>query len=221
MICGQLVTQRDSETWHHCVEVGGPLEIAALESVGFADFQGIIFNVRHPSQETALKLLDVLCIKRNQRDGDKMSRDPFCAAARKWLTLSVKHKFRQLSEAIVGIRGMENESFNEAMISAAIVDWDDLFRQWLEREKQRLHNQEQRYQFAQYLSQSLRYNSSLKLPQTEIILREIGTNSATTLRQCDRMLASRVDSIIRQIRKTRAREAGLLRALTDVRFILP
>ncbi|RDH26160.1 hypothetical protein BDQ94DRAFT_164713 [Aspergillus welwitschiae] len=116
--------------------------------------KNFVFNVQNPSQETALKLFDVL--------------------------------------PIAQIHGMENLSCLEAMMNAAVVGWDDLYREWLEREKN-LRSDVQRYRFAQYLGRSLHYNSS-----------EIRTNAAA-LRQFDRMLASRVNSIIREIQETRAR----------------
>ncbi|RDH26154.1 hypothetical protein BDQ94DRAFT_164722 [Aspergillus welwitschiae] len=116
--------------------------------------KNFVFNVRNPSQETALKLFDVL----------------------------------------------------------PVVGWDDLYREWLERQKN-LRSNVQRYRFAQYLGQSLHYNSS-----------EIRTNSVA-LRQFDRMLASRVNSIIREIQETRARNeiASItvwVRSLKEVRVIL-
>ncbi|OJZ79808.1 hypothetical protein ASPFODRAFT_66019 [Aspergillus luchuensis CBS 106.47] len=156
----------------------------ALKSVGVADFEDIVFNVQNPSQETALKLFDVLRERHNQRDGDKTSKKINLATRRK--TGSYFH------EAIAQIHGMENLSCLEAMMNAAVVGWDDLYREWLEREKN-LRSDVQRYRFAQYLGRSLHYNSS-----------EIRTNSAA-LRQFDRMLASRVNSIIREIQETRAR----------------
>jgi hypothetical protein len=215
--------QRDCETWHHCVEAGGSLKIAALESVGFADFKDIVFNVRSPSQETALQLFNALSEKHNPRDGTEKSRYQFCCAAREWLTLSVKHKFRQLSKAIVQIHGMEDLSFRDAMINAAIVGWDDIFQEWLKREKTLLHDDGQRYRFAQYLARSLYSNPLLSISQIEIVLREIRTNSKRL--RCDRILAIR-NSIIQEIHATRkmnesASITGLARALMDVRVILP
>jgi hypothetical protein len=223
IICGNLVTQRDCETWHHCVEAGGSLKIAALESVGFADFQDIVFSVRSPSQETALQLFNALCEKHNPKDGAKKSQYQFCCAAREWLTLSVKHKFRQLSKAIVQIHGMEKLSFRDAMINAAIVGWDDLFQEWLKREKTLLRNDGQRYQFAQYLARSLHSNPPLNISQIEIVLREIRINSKGL--RCDRMLAIR-SSIIQEIQATRDKNESasitdLVRALMDVKVILP
>ncbi|KAH1300446.1 hypothetical protein KXX47_000617, partial [Aspergillus fumigatus] len=201
-----LVKQRDCETWHHCVKAGGSLEIAALNSVGFADFQDIIFDVQSPNQETALKLFDVLCEKHTPGDGDKKLPYEFCSAAKEWLAFSVKYKFRQLSEAIVHIHGMEELSFREAIVNAAVVNWDDLFQEWLEREEEILCKSGQHYQFAQYLCRSLlHYNSSLSFSQIEIMLGEIRTNS-TALSHCDRMLVGRRDRIIKDIQETRARD---------------
>ncbi|KAH2058603.1 hypothetical protein KXX03_007749, partial [Aspergillus fumigatus] len=94
--------------------------MAGLDSVSISNFQALVFNVETPSQETALQLFNVLCEKHNPRDGDEKSRHQFCCAAREWLTLSVKHKFRQLSKAIVQIYGMEGLSFRDAIINAAI-----------------------------------------------------------------------------------------------------
>lgn len=221
IICRELVKQRDCETWHHCVKAGGSLEIAALNSVGFADFQDIIFDVQSPNQETALKLFDVLCEKHTPGDGDKKLPYEFCSAAKEWLAFSVKYKFRQLSEAIVHIHGMEELSFREAIVNAAVVNWDDLFHEWLEREEEILCKSGQHYQFAQYLCRSLlHYNSSLSFSQIEIMLGEIRTNS-TASSHCDRMLVGRRDRIIKDIQETRARDesasiADLVRPLTEV-----
>ncbi|PYH67091.1 uncharacterized protein BO88DRAFT_445140 [Aspergillus vadensis CBS 113365] len=152
----------------------------------------LISKILSSTSRTALKLFDVL---QNQ----------FSDAAKNWLILSV-------NEAIAQIHGMENLSCLEAMMNAAVVGWDDLYREWLEREKN-LRSDVQRYRFAQYLGRSLHYNSS-----------EIRTNSAA-LRQFDRMLASRVNSIIREIQETRARNeiASItvwVRSLKEVRVIL-
>ncbi|KAF7158181.1 hypothetical protein CNMCM5623_002847 [Aspergillus felis] len=88
---------------------------------------------------------------------------------------------------------MEQLSFREAIVKAAVVGWDDLFREWLEREENFLRNDDQRYQFAQYLDLLLHYNPSLSFSQIEIVLREIRTNSSA-LRRCDRRLAGCLDS---------------------------
>ncbi|KAH2988331.1 hypothetical protein KXW58_006108 [Aspergillus fumigatus] len=107
-------------------------------------------------------------------------------------------KFRQLSKAIVQIHGMEE--FQVAMINAAIVGWDNLFQEWLKREKALLRDDGQRYQFAQYLTRSLHSSPPLNISQIEIVLREIQTNSKGL--RCDRMLAMR-NSIIQEIQATR------------------
>ncbi|KAF5858492.1 hypothetical protein ETB97_004333 [Aspergillus alliaceus] len=203
IICRKLVTQRDCETWNLCVEAGGSLEIAALKSVGSGDFQEIIFDVQTPNQEIALKLLNTLCERHNSRHGDEESRNQFCKAARNWLIFSVEYEFRQLTEAIVGIPGMEQFSFQDAMVKAAVVGWDDLFERWLEREKNLLPNDDQRYVFAQYLGRSLSNNPSLSLSQVNIMLGEIQYNSAA-LRPCDPLLARCLDSDIREIQAAMA-----------------
>ncbi|GFG06761.1 hypothetical protein IFM61392_04508 [Aspergillus lentulus] len=100
---------------------------------------------------------------------------------------------------------MEQFSFREALISAAIVNWDDLFEEWLEREKTLLPNDGQRYVFAKYLGRSLFYNSSLSLSQVNKLLKEIQTNS-TALRRCDRMLADSLHRNIHEIREAMARD---------------
>lgn len=199
------------------------LRMAGLDSVSISNFQALVFNVETPSQETALQLFNVLCEKHNPRDGDEKSRHQFCCAAREWLTLSVKHKFRQLSKAIVQIYGMEGLSFRDAIINAAIVGWDDLFQEWLKREKTLLRDDGQRYQFAQYLARSLHCSPPLNISQIEIVLREIRTNSKGL--RCDRMLAVR-NSIIQEIQATREQNESasitdLVRTLMDVRVILP
>jgi hypothetical protein len=199
------------------------LKMAALDSVSFTSFRALAFDVETPRQETVLRLFNAFCEKHNPRDGDEKSRYMFCCAVREWLTLSVKHKFRQLSEAIVQIDGMEELSFRNAMINAAIVGWDDLFQEWLEREKALLCNDGQRYQFAQYLARSLHSSPPLNISQIEIVLREIRTNSKGL--RCDRMLAIR-NSIIQKIQATREKNESasitdLVRALMDVRVILP
>jgi hypothetical protein len=226
IICRKLVTQRDGESWNLCVEAGGSLEIAALKSVGSGDFQEIIFDVQTPSQETALKLFNTLCERHTSGDGDnKKVSYQFCKAARNWLIFSVKNEFRQLTEAIVGIPGMEQFSFQDAMVKAAVVGWDDLFEKWLEREKKLLPNDGQRYVFAQYLGRSLFNNPSLSLSQVNIMLREIQGNSAA-LRQCDPLLAGRLDSHIRDIQEAMASDksasiADSVGGLNHVRLILP
>lgn len=118
---------------------------------------------------------------------------------------------------------MEGLSFRDAIINAAIVGWDDLFQEWLKREKTLLRDDGQRYQFAQYLARSLHCSPPLNISQIEIVLREIRTNSKGL--RCDRMLAVR-NSIIQEIQATREQNESasitdLVRALMDVRVILP
>ncbi|KAL3248076.1 hypothetical protein ABHI18_012177 [Aspergillus niger] len=223
IICGELVTQRDCETWHSCVDAGGSLEFAALQCVSFTDFEDFIFNVRNPSQEIALKLFDVLHKRHNQSDRNNILGDQFCSTAERWLILAVKYKFRRLSEAIVQIHGMKTLSIKEAMVKAAVVDWDDLFCEWLLREENRLCYERDRYLFAQYLARSLRDNPFLKMFYIIKISKVIRTNSAL-LSRCRRMSA--VNDIIRQMQETRANDesANIMsfgRALMDVRVILP
>jgi hypothetical protein len=194
--------------------------MAAFDSVGLVDFQALVFNSQHPSQELALGLFNALCEKHNPRDGDKMSRYQFCSAARNWLTVSVEYKFRQLTEAIVRTPGMEQLSFREAMVKAAVVGWDDLFREWLEREKNLLRNYDERYRFAQYLGRSLHNNPSLSFSQIEIMLREIRTNSVA-LRRCDGKLADDLNSSVERARDHIADNRSFVRALNDVSIIPP
>ncbi|GLA44608.1 hypothetical protein AnigIFM63309_004229 [Aspergillus niger] len=56
-------------------------------------------------------------------------------------------------------------------MNAAVVGWDDLYREWLEREKN-LRSDVQRYRFAQYLGRSLHYNSSLSFSRINTIERD-------------------------------------------------
>ena len=59
IICCELVSHKDCENWHHCVGAGGSLETANLKD--------IVFHVRNPSQETALKRFDFLYRCHNQK----------------------------------------------------------------------------------------------------------------------------------------------------------
>ncbi|GFF60704.1 hypothetical protein IFM51744_10460 [Aspergillus udagawae] len=193
--------------------------MAAFDSVGLADFKALVFN------EIALGLFHALCEKHNPKDGDENSRHQFCSAARSWLTFSVKYKFRQLTEAIIRIPGMEHLSFQEVVVKAAVVGWDDLFQEWLQREKNLLRDDGQRYRFAQHLGLSLRYNSSLSFSQIEILLREIRSNSVA-LRRHDGKLSGGLNSIVKQIQTTRARDesadiSSFVRALNNVSVIVP
>ncbi|PYH75439.1 hypothetical protein BO82DRAFT_396848 [Aspergillus uvarum CBS 121591] len=198
IICRELVRQRDCETWHHCIEAGGSLAIAALESAGLDDFQDIIFKVQKPSQETALKLFNVLYERHKRGNDDKPLEFEFCKTASKWLTLSVKCEFRQLIERIVLIPGIEEFSFLGAIANAAVVEWDDLFQEWLERENNLMRNNLQRYQFAFSLALILLYKSPLKPYFSKIILNEIRANPAVS--RCPR--ATTIKAIIRRIQET-------------------
>jgi hypothetical protein len=222
IICRKLVTQRDGETWNLCAEAGGSLEIAALKSVGSGDFQEIIFDVQTPSQETALKLFNTLCERHTSGDGDKKKVSyQFCKAARNWLIFSVKNEFRQLTEAIVGIPGMEQFSFQDAMVKAAVVGWDDFFQEWLKREKNLLRDDGDRYLFAKCLGRCLHFNLSLSSFE---VLEEIRTSSVG-LRRCDRYLAGNLTRIVKDIQIMAGDQSAdirsYVRALNDVRLILP
>lgn len=55
IICGKLFTQRDCQNWHHCVEAGGSLELAALKSVGVA-------NLLSSTSRTLARKLPLNCL---------------------------------------------------------------------------------------------------------------------------------------------------------------
>ncbi|GFF57101.1 hypothetical protein IFM51744_09092 [Aspergillus udagawae] len=114
---------------------------------------------------------------------------------------------------------MEQFSFQDAMVKAAVVGWDDLFEKWLEREKNLLPNDDQRYVFAQYLGRSLFNDPSLSLSQVNIMLREIQDNSAA-LRQCDPLLAGRLDSNIRDIQAAMASDKSIADLVAGLNHVL-
>jgi hypothetical protein len=195
--------------------------MAALDSVSVTNFQTLAFDVETPSQETALQLFTALCEQHNSRDGDEKSQNQFCRAARNWLILSVEYKFRQLTEAIVRIPGMEQLSFQDAMAKAAVVGWDDFFQEWLKREKNLLRDDVDRYLFAKCLGRCLHFNLSLSSFE---VLEEIRTNSVG-LRRCDRYLAGNLTRIVKDIQIMAGDQSAdirsYVRALNDVRLILP
>jgi hypothetical protein len=134
----------------------------------------------------------------------------------------VEYNFRQLTEAIVGIPGMEHLSFQDAMVEAAIVGCDDLFQEWFKRETTLPRNDNyQRYLFAYYLGRSLYFNPSLISSE---VLEAIRTNCGA-LHRCDRYLADNLSHIVKDV-QTRAGDQSAdiksyVRALNDVRVILP
>jgi hypothetical protein len=120
---------------------------------------------------------------------------------------------------------MEQLSFQDAMVKAAVVGWDDFFQESLKREKNLLRDDGDRYLFVKCLSQCLHFNLSLSSFE---VLEEIRTNYVA-LRQRDRKLAVDLNRIVRAIQEIRTRDPrdqstdfrSFVRALNDVSVIVP
>jgi hypothetical protein len=120
---------------------------------------------------------------------------------------------------------MEQLSFQDAMVKAAVVGWDDFFQESLKREKNLLRDDGDRYLFVKCLGRCLHFNLSLSSFE---VLEEIRTN-CVALRRRDRKLAVDLNRIVRAIQETRTRDPrdqsadfrSFVRALNDVSVIVP